>query len=63
MALSKESFLPNGQDCAECGSSDVALRTTEYRDHLYRYECEECGRLFTDTSGTFIEKANVGPPV
>jgi predicted nucleic acid-binding Zn-ribbon protein len=41
----------------------VTVRTTEYRDHLYRYECEECGRWFTDTSGTFIENANVGLPV
>ncbi len=78
MALSEESFLPDGEDCAEtwrqlrwpdgpecveCGSSNVTVRTTEYRDHLYRYECEECGRWFTDTSGTFIENANVGLPV
>jgi len=78
MALSEESFLPDGEDCAEtwrqlrwpdgpkcveCGSSEVAVRTTGYRDHLCRYECEECGRWFTDTSGTFIENANVDLPV
>jgi hypothetical protein len=78
VALSGESFFPDAEGCAEtwrrlrwpdgpeqveCGSSDVAVRTTEYRDHLYRYECEECRRWFTDTSGTFIENANVGLPV
>ncbi len=77
-ALSEDSFLPDGEDCAETwralrwpdgpkcvewGSTEVAVRTTKYRDHLYRYECEECGRWSADTSETFIENANVDLPV
>lgn len=78
MALSDESFLPDGDDCGEtwralrwpdgpecveCGSAEVAVRSRSYRGHIHHYECEECGRWFTDTSETFIENANVDLPV
>jgi transposase-like protein len=78
MALSEESFLPDAEDCAEtwrtlrwpdgpecveCGSSDVAVQDWDYLSSLRRYQCRECGRWFNDRSGTFIESAKVRLPV
>ncbi|MCS4142427.1 hypothetical protein GGQ15_002825 [Salinibacter ruber] len=63
MALSEESFLPDEEDCAEtwralrwpdgpecveCGSSDVAVQDWDYLSSLRRYQCRECGRWFND---------------
>ena len=70
VALARWAEVHGMAEAGGCGSSEVTVRTTNYRDHLYRYECdlyryecEECGRWFTDTSGTFIESANVDLPV
>jgi transposase-like protein len=78
MALSEESFLPDAEDCAEtwralrwpdgpecveCGSPDVAVQDWDYLSSLRRYQCRECGRWFNDRSGTFIESAKVRLPV
>jgi len=78
MALSEESFLPDAEDCAEtwralrwpdgpecveCGSSDVAVQDWDYLSSLRRYQCRECRRWFNDRSGTFIESAKVRLPV
>jgi len=74
MGLSKESFLPDEADCAEtwrqprwpeglkcpdCGSTDVQTRQKNHRNCFHRYRCKECGRWFTDTTGTFLEASNV----
>ncbi|MCS3632709.1 transposase-like protein [Salinibacter ruber] len=78
MALSEESFLPDAEDCAEtwralrwpdgaecveCGSGDVAVQDWDYLSSLRRYQCRECGRWFNDRSGTFIESSKVRLPV
>lgn len=78
MALTEESFLPDEEDCAEtwralrwpdgpecveCGSPDVAVQDWDYLSSLRRYQCRECGRWFNDRSGTFIESAKVRLPV
>jgi transposase-like protein len=78
MALSEESFLPDEEDCAEtwralrwpdgpecveCGSGDVAVQDWDYLGSLRRYQCRECGRWFNDRSGTFIESSKVRLPV
>jgi transposase-like protein len=78
MALSEESFLPDAEDCAEtwralrwpdgpqcveCGSSDVAVQDWDYLSALRRYECRDCGRWFNDRSGTFLESSKVRLPV
>jgi len=78
MALSEESFLPDEEDCAEtwralrwpdgpecveCGSSDVAVQDWDYLSSLHRYKCHACGRWFNDRSGTFLESAKVRLPV
>lgn len=78
MALSEESFLPDAEDCAEtwralrwpdgpecveCGSLDVAVQDWDYLSSLRRYECRDCGRWFNDRSGTFIESSKVRLPV
>jgi transposase-like protein len=77
MALSEESFLPDEEDCAEtwralrwpdgpecveCGSGDVAVQDWDYLSSLRRYQCRECGRWFNDRSGTFIENSKVRLP-
>jgi transposase-like protein len=77
MALSEESFLPDEEDCAEtwralrwpdgpecveCGSSDVAVQDWDYLSSLRRYQCRSCGRWFNDRSGTFLESAKVRLP-
>jgi transposase-like protein len=74
MPLTEESFLPDAADCAEtwralrwpdgpecveCGSSDVAVQARSYRGHLRRYECRQCGRWFSDRTGTFLEHSKV----
>lgn len=78
MALSEESFLPDAEDCAEtwrelrwpdgpecveCGSSDVAVQDWDYLSSLRRYQCRECRRWFNDRSGTFLESSKVRLPV
>lgn len=78
MALSEESFLPDEEDCAEtwralrwpdgpecveCGSSDVAVQDWDYLSSLRRYQCRSCDRWFNDRSGTFLESAKVRLPV
>lgn len=77
MALSEESFLPDAEDCAEtwralrwpdgpecveCGSPNVAVQDWDYLSSLRRYECWECGRWFNDRSGTFLESSKVRLP-
>lgn len=77
MALSEESFLPDAEDCAEtwralrwpegpecveCGSSDVAVQDWDYLSRLRRYKCRECGRWFNDRSETFLESSKVRLP-
>jgi transposase-like protein len=77
MALSEESFLPDAEDCAEtwralrwpdgpecveCGSPNVAVQDWDYLSSLRRYECRECGRWFNDRSGTFLESSKVRLP-
>jgi len=74
MALSKESFLPDEDDCAEtwrqlrwpdgpkcpeCGSAEIQIRQENHRDCFHRYCCRKCERWFTDTTGTFLEASNV----
>jgi transposase-like protein len=78
MALSEESFLPDEEDCAEtwralrwpdgpecveCGSGDVAVQDWDYLSSLRRYQSRECRRWFNDRSGTFIESSKVRLPV
>jgi len=78
MALSEESFLPDAEDCAEtwralrwpdgpecveCDSSNVAVQDWDYLSALRRYKCRECGRWFNDRSGTFLESSKVRLPV
>lgn len=77
MALSEESFLPDAEDCAEtwralrwpegpecveCGSSDVAVQDWDYLSRLRRYKCRECGRWLGVRSETFLESSKVRLP-
>jgi len=77
MALSKTSFLPDEEDCAEtwralrwpdgpqcveCGSMDVAVQDWDYLSSLRRYQCRRCSRWFNDRSGTFLESSKVRLP-
>jgi len=77
MALSEESFLPDEEDCTEtwralrwpdgpecmeCGSGNVAVQDWDYLSSLRRYQCRECGRWFNDRSGTFLENSKVRLP-
>jgi len=77
MALSETSFLPDEEDCAEtwrtlrwpdgpqcveCGSMDVAVQDWDYLSSLRRYQCRRCGRWFNDRSGTFLESSKVRLP-
>lgn len=72
--LTPESFIPSEAECAEtvreihwagevtcvaCGATDVECRTTTYREHYHRYECQACGRWFNDCSNTIFEYSKI----
>lgn len=77
MGLTKESFLPDGDECADawrevrwpngvfctaCGSSHVECRTSSYRGYLCRYHCLDCGKWFNDLTGTELAYSKVDLP-
>lgn len=77
MGLTNESFLPDGDECADawrevrwpngvfcvdCGSSNVECRTSSYRGYLCRYHCLDCGRWFNDLTDTELAYSKVDLP-
>lgn len=68
MGLTKEPFLPDGDECADawrevrwsngvfcvaCRSSNVECRASSYRGYLCRYHCLDCGKWFSDLTVDF----------
>lgn len=50
---------PDGVTCVRCGSGRVTVHTRSARTPRRRYVCLQCGRTFTDLTGTVFARSNL----